>query len=109
MLPDSEHVVTARMEIKVNKEVTQAVRVANLLAIYQSYCLGIEAVQERVGVRLDAPVPLAMRRQRKLSTARVVGVFDDFPGLLFRPPHIEVLDGKELGPSDVLGCPHNPL
>ena len=43
----------------------QVVCVANLLAIYQSYCLVIEAVQEPVGVRLDAPVPLAMQQQRK--------------------------------------------
>ena len=44
---------------------TQIVYEASLLAIYQSYCLGIEAVQEPVGVRLDAPVPLAVRQQKK--------------------------------------------
>ena len=44
----------------------QIVRVAILLAIYQSYSLGIEAIQEPVGVRL-APVPLAVRKQREQS------------------------------------------
>ena len=39
------------------------VHVAILLAIYKSYCLGIEAVQESVGVRLVAPVQLAMQKQ----------------------------------------------
>jgi hypothetical protein len=87
---------------------TQIVCVAILLAIYQLYCLGIQAVQEPVGVRLDTPVPLDMRQQRK-SMAWVVGVFDDFPGLLFTPTDIDVLDGRELGPSDLLDCPHNPL
>ena len=43
----------------------QVVRVAILLALYQCYCLGIEAVQEPVGARLDAPVPLALRKQRE--------------------------------------------
>jgi hypothetical protein len=32
----------------------------------------------------------------------VVGVLNNFLGLLFPPPGIEVLDGRELGPSDVL-------
>jgi hypothetical protein len=71
--------------------------------------LGIEAVQEPVGVRLDTPVPLAMRQQREYSMAWVVGIFDDFQSLLFTPPGIEFLDGRELDPSDVLGSPHNPL
>jgi hypothetical protein len=39
--------------------------------------------------------------------AWVVGVFNDFPGVLFTQPDIEVLDGRELGPSDVLGCLHH--
>jgi hypothetical protein len=39
----------------------------------------------------------------------VYGVFNDFPGLPSTLPDIEVVDGRELGPSDVLGCPHHPL
>jgi hypothetical protein len=39
----------------------------------------------------------------------VIGDFDDFLGFLFTPPDLEVMDGRELGPSDVLGCPHNPV
>ena len=35
---------------------------AILLAIYQSSGFGIEAVQEPVGVRLDAPVLLSVRK-----------------------------------------------
>jgi hypothetical protein len=77
------------------------------LAISPSYGMGIEAVPEAVGVRLD--VLLAVRKQREQSMAWVVGVFNDFPGLPLTPPHLEVLDGRELGPSDVLGCPHHPL
>jgi hypothetical protein len=34
-----------------------------MLAISQSYDLGIEAVQEPVGFRLDALVPPAMQKQ----------------------------------------------
>jgi hypothetical protein len=64
----------------------------------------IEAVQEPVGVSLDVPVLLSMRKQREQSMACVVGVYTNFPGLPFTPPDIEVLDGSELGPSDVLGC-----
>ena len=37
--------------------------------------------------------------------AWVAGVFGNFSGL----PDIEVLDGREVGPSDVLGCPNPPL
>jgi hypothetical protein len=44
---------------------TQIVSVAILLAIYQAYYLGIEAVQEPFVARLDAPVPLAMQKQRE--------------------------------------------
>ena len=47
----------------------QIVYVVILLVIQQSYGLGIEAVQELVGVRLDAPVPLAVRKQREQSKA----------------------------------------
>jgi hypothetical protein len=47
--------------------------------------LGIEAVQELL----------------------VAGVFNDFLGLPFTSPDIEVLDGRELSLSNVLGCPHN--
>jgi hypothetical protein len=52
----------------------QIVLVAILLAIKQYYGLGIEAVQEPVGVRLDALVPLVVQRER--SMAWVVGVFN---------------------------------
>ena len=75
-----------------------------LLAIYG---LGIEAVQEPVGVRLDAPVSLAMQKQRKQSMVWVVGVFNSFLGLPFTPPDTEGLDGRELGPSDVLDRLHH--
>ena len=40
---------------------------------------------------------------------RVAGVFDNFLGLPLTPPGIEVLDGRKLGPSDVLGRTHYPL
>ena len=59
--------------------------------------MGIEAVKEPVGVRLDGAVPLAMRKQREQSMALVVGVFNDF--------YIEVLDGRQLGRSDVQSWP----
>ena len=62
-----------------------------------------------VGVNVVAPVALAVRKQRKQSMAWVAGVFNDFPGLLFTPPDIEVLDGTELVPSDLLDFPHHPL
>ena len=62
-----------------------------------------------IGVSLDAPVPLAVQMQREQSMAWLAGVFNDIPSLLFILPDIEVLDGRELGPSDVLGCPHHPL
>jgi hypothetical protein len=68
------------------------------------------ALQEPVGVRLDALVPLAVRRTER--TVYNLGWLEsnDFPGLSFTPPDVEVLDGRELGPSDVvLGCPHHPL
>ena len=67
------------------------------------------AVQGPVGVRPEAPVLLAMRKQREQFIAWVVGVFNDFPGLSFTLPDIEGLNGKELCPSDVLGCPHQPM
>jgi hypothetical protein len=74
-----------------------------LLAMYQSYCL-VKAVQEPVGARLDAPVPLAMWNRI------VLGVWSlTISGLPPTPPDIDVLDGRELGPSDVLGRPHHPL
>ena len=71
--------------------------------------MGIEAVQEPVGARSGTPLPLAVRKQREQSMACVAGVFNNFPSLPFTPPDIEVLDGRELGPNDALGCPHNPL
>ena len=48
--------------------------------------MGIESVQEPVGVRL-APVPLAMWKQREQFIAWVAGVFNDFPGLPFTLPN----------------------
>jgi hypothetical protein len=63
----SVHRQSTKLKQKVNNDtrLTQIVRVAILLTIYKSYCLGIEAVQEPVGPRLDAPVPLAVRKQRE--------------------------------------------
>ena len=58
----------------------------------------IEAVQEPVGVRLDAPVAVVVRKQREKSVTWVAGGFNDFPGLPFTPPDIDVLDVRELGP-----------
>ena len=40
--------------------------------------------------------------------AWVGGVFNIFLGLPLTPPGIEVLDGRKLGPSDVLGSTHYP-
>jgi hypothetical protein len=60
--------------------------------------LGIEAIQEPVGVRLDAPVPLSVQMHREQSMAWVAGVFNYFTGLPFTPPDIEFLDGRELSP-----------
>lgn len=59
---------------------------------YQSNGLGMEAVHESVGVRFDAPVRLAVWKQREQSMALVV--------VPFTPPDIEVLGVRELGPSD---------
>ena len=39
----------------------------------------------------------------------VAGVFDNFSGLPLTPPGVEVLDGSQLCPSDVLGRTHYPL
>lgn len=80
---------------KVNKDTrfTHRAREAILLAIYQSYCLGIEAVQETVGARLDEPVPLVVRKQREQSMTWAVGVFKDFPGLPITTPGIDVKEG----------------
>ena len=36
-------------------------------------------------------------------------VFDIFSVLPLTPPGVEVLDGRQLCPSDVLGRPHYPL
>jgi hypothetical protein len=56
---------------------TQIVLVGKIfVAILQFYGLGIEAVQEPVGVRLDAPVLLAVWKQREQSMAWLAG---DFP------------------------------
>ena len=35
------------------------------------------------------------------------GVFDSYLGLPLTPPGIEVMDGRELGPRDVLGRTHH--
>ena len=40
---------------------------------------------------------------------RVAGVSDNFSGLPLTQPGIEVLDGRRLGPSDVLGRMHYPM
>ena len=61
------------------------------------------AVQGPVGSRLGGSVPLAVHQQRKQTRTRMSGVFDNLYGLLPTPPGIEVLDGRELSPSDVLG------
>ena len=39
----------------------------------------------------------------------VAGVFDNFLGLPLTPPGVEVLDDRQLSPSDVLGRTHHPL
>ena len=41
--------------------------------------------------------------------AWVAGVFGNFLGFPLTLPDIEVLDGRELGHSDVLSCLHHPL
>jgi hypothetical protein len=71
--------------------------------------LGVEDVQAPVGSRLGAPISLAVRSQREQFMAWVSGVYDHFWGLPLTPTGIEFLDGRELGPSDVLGCTHHPL
>ena len=43
-----------------------------------------------------------MSFKKKQSMTLVAVVFDNLHG-------IEVMDGRELGPSDVLGCTHYPL
>jgi hypothetical protein len=40
---------------------------------------------------------------------QVAGVFDNFQGLPLTPPGVEVLDGRNLCPSDLLGRTHYPL
>ena len=70
---------------------------------------GVEAVKKPLGPRLGAPVPLAVQQQREHSMTRVAGVFDNYQGLPLTSPGIEVLDGRKLGPGDVLGHTHYPL
>ena len=41
--------------------------------------------------------------------AWVAGFFHYLLGLPLTPSLMEVLDGRELSPSDVLGCTHHPL
>ena len=61
----------------------------------------MKAVQEPVGVRNYSLVLLTMWMEREQSMAWVAEAFNDFPGLPFTPSDIEVLCGRELGPSDV--------
>ena len=75
-----------------------------MLDIQQSYGLEVEAVQGPVGSRLGASVQLAVWEQREQSMSWMAGVFNNFPGLPFTLPDIEVLEGRDLGPCDVLGC-----
>ena len=42
-------------------------------------------------------------KQREQSMTTVAGVFDNFKGLPLTPPGVEVLDGRQLCPRDVLG------
>ena len=46
---------------------------------------------------------------RENSLTGVGGVFDNFYGLPLTPRSIKVLDGRKLGPGDVLGRTHYPL
>ena len=87
----------------------QIVWVSIWIAIQESYGLGVEAVEKPFGPRLGDPVPLAVRLQREQSMTRVAGVFDKFRAILWHLPNIEVLDGRKIGPSDVLGRMHYPL
>ena len=57
----------------------------------------VEAVQDPVGSRLDALVPLA--------NSLWLGWLESLKKIC----GIEVLDGRELGTSDVLGPSHQPL
>ena len=68
--------------------------------------MGVEAIKKPFGPRPGAPVPLAVRKQREQSIIRVAGVLGNLLGLPLTPPGIEVLDGRKLGPSDVLGHMH---
>jgi hypothetical protein len=39
----------------------------------------------------------------------MAGVFDNISGLPLTPPTVEVQDGRQLSPSDVLGRMHYPI
>jgi hypothetical protein len=39
----------------------------------------------------------------------VAGVVDNFQGLPLTPPGVEILDGRQLSPTDILGHMHYPL
>jgi hypothetical protein len=74
--------------------------------------MGVEAVSGPVGLRANAPLPFAGWSQSEKSIksiAWVTGVFGNFSGLPLIPPDKEDLDGRELGPSHVLVCPHHSL
>ena len=62
--------------------------------------MGKEAVKEPFGPRLGAPVPLAVQVAER--TVYDLGNWS----LPLTPPCIKVLDGRKLGPSDVLGRTH---
>jgi hypothetical protein len=71
--------------------------------------LGVEAVKKPFGPRLGAPVPRAAQQQREQSMTWVTVVFDHFLVLPLTLPNKQLLDGRKIGPSDVLGCTHYPL
>ena len=80
-----------------------------LLTIKHYYGLGVEAVQGPVGSRLASLVPLDVWQQREETMNWVAGVLDIFQGIPLTLPGIEVLDDRQLGPSDVLGRTHYTL
>ena len=69
----------------------------------------VNAVQTPLGPRLGAQVPLAVCLQREQSMTRVARVFGNSLGIPLTPPGIDVLEGRKLGPNDVLDCTHSPL
>jgi hypothetical protein len=51
----------------------------------------------------------AVPYQREQSRILVAGISENVLGLPLTPPGMEVLDGRKLGISDVLGRTHYPL